>query len=837
MLKFIGLRESASFAALALGILCATPVIAQSIQYTTANITNVNTPVSVTLGGLSFTNQGIVGAGLLNANTLDFRGETLGSFSGMSLNLNTWRRNSNGSYSSGMFTLPDRGPFDGAIDYRNRVHTESILFTPLTGSTALPQTPASQGQMVITPTGGFTLKDAEGVEMTGRDPGASTVTRGGIVYPFATAGTAAGRISLDAEGLAFRPDGSFYVSDEYAAGLYYFDATGKQIGAIQTVAALLPRNAAGVIDFNSTAAGVSGRRNNQGLEAMAITPDNKKLVTILQSATVQDTNGTAQQTRNNTRILVYDISTNAVPVSPIGHYVLQLPIFNNNGSGAPNRTAAQSEVLALNDTQFLVLARDGLGRGTAASASTSATPIFKSVLLIDTVGATNLAGGVFETSTTPIATNGALLPSIVPVQQVELVNTLNPTQLARVGMNLTRLPLTNFTSLGEKLEAMALAPVLEEGAPQDFFLLIGNDNDFQATAAVFNGTPSTIGASDGTGNNDNVILVYRLTLPTYVDPMALQALKQTSPDVLYGTRRAMIDIGMGTTAPAMRFLNGQRGWDAPATARTQLWFDTDWNRIGAGASPLTGLNVQTTSSTLGLDVPLGTGLRLGVMGGYRSVDGSLAHGAGLKATAWTVGGYAALDTASGVYGQAAGAWLGDATFDKIGRASAYGQQANGTTQGSGWTGSGQIGWRFPVGRVKLTAFAAVDYVDLKLDGYTETGASVSSITYSDRSFSQLTTSFGGEVAVELGVLRPALRGGYSIENQSGDNSAAVRLTSAQHTMGSTVISLDGTERDSAFGELRIAMRDGALSGYFSASGRWGRGEDDARVAIGVSFAL
>ena len=114
---------------------------------------------------------------------------------------------------------------------------------------------------------------------------------------------------------------------------------------------------------------------------------------------------------------------------------------------------------------------------------------------------------------------------------------------------------------------------------------------------------------------------------------------------------------------------------------------------------------------------------------------------------------------------------------------------------------------------------------------------MSSITYSDRSFSQLTTSFGGEVAVELGVLRPALRGGYSIENQSGDNSAAVRLTSAQHTMGSTVISLDGTERDSAFGELRIAMRDGALSGYFSASGRWGRGEDDARVAIGVSFAL
>lgn len=37
------------------------------------------------------------------------------------------------------------------------------------------------------------------------------------------------------------PDGSFYVSDECAAVIYRFDASGKQIGAIQTVAALLPR--------------------------------------------------------------------------------------------------------------------------------------------------------------------------------------------------------------------------------------------------------------------------------------------------------------------------------------------------------------------------------------------------------------------------------------------------------------------------------------------------------------------------------------------------------------------------------------------------------------------
>ena len=833
------LRAGASFAAVALGMIAATSATAQSRQITTPNITNAEGPTTVTLGGTTFTNRGIVGAGRLDANTRDFRGETLGSFSGMALNLKTWRRNADGSYSSSIYTLPDRGPFDGGIDYRDRVHTETIRFTPLAGTTALPLLPSSQSQLVITPTGGFTLRDALGNEFTGRDPGASTITRGGVVYPLATAGTAAGLISLDPEAIAFRPDGSFFISDEYAAGIYHFDATGRQIGVIQTVNALLPRNAAGVIDFNSVAPGVVGRRNNQGLEALALTPDNKKLVTILQSATVQDTNGANQQTRNNTRILIYDISGNTLPTNPIGHYVLQLPIFNNNGSGgAPDRTAAQSEVLALNDNQFLVLARDGLGRGVAANASTSTTPVFKSVLLVDTSGATNLAGSIYETTTTPLATNGTLLSNIIPVQQVELVNLLNPTQLARVGLSLTRLPLSTTTSLGEKIEAMALAPVLEEGAPQDFFLFIGNDNDFQATNGFFNGAPATLGALDGTGSNDNIMLVYRLTLPTYVDPQALQALNLLTPDVLYGSRMAMTGLGKSTTLPAMRFLNSQRGWDAaPGGRRPQLWLDTDWSKIGAGASPLTGLDVNTVSVTLGLDIPVAKHVRVGVTGGYRTLGGSLAYGAPIKAEAWTIGGYAAIELPMGVYGQASGAWLGNARFSEIGRYSVYDQQAIGKTRGDGWAVSGELGWRLPVGAFSVTPFAAVDYTDLRLDGYGEQGASVSNVTYPDRRFSQLTASFGGDVGIQLGAIRPALRGGYSFEREAGDRTAAVRLTSAQHAMGGTVLALAKTERDSAFAEFRIAMRHGPVTGYVAGRGRWGRGDDDARASIGVGYAF
>lgn len=834
---------AASLCAIAATTSLAAPALAQSRQVTTPNTTTVDGPISVTIGGNTFTNQGLVGVGRLDANTRDFAGETLGSFSGMAIDLKSWRRNADGTYSGVIYTLPDRGPNDvgpfvGTTNYRNRVHTSAITFNPYTGTAALPQSPASQNQVSIAPTGGFFLTDTTGTNFTGRDALGGSITRDGVIYPFVQSGDGAGRISLDSEAIAFRPDGTFYVSDEYAANIYYFDATGRQLGALNTIPAILPR-IAGMVNLTGAVAPESGRRNNQGLEALAITPDNARLVTILQSATVQDTNGSNQQTRNNTRILVYDIAGKPIPsASPIGHYVLQLPVFDQNGAGAiPNRTAAQSEMLALNSNQFLVLSRDGIGRGTNPTAST--TPIFKSVLLVDISGATNLAGSQYEAGITPIATNGTLVAGIVPAAQVELVNLLNLTQLNRFGLNASTRP-SNSTSLSEKYEALGLAPVLEEGRPQDFFLFVGNDNDFQANNGFVNGQPfnASLSGTGGTGNNDNQLLVYRLTLPTYVDPQALGALNITSGDVLYGTRMAMTAIATSAAQPAMRFINAQRGWSDDGSARkVRLWLDGDWDRIGAGASPLTGLNVQTVSGTVGFDVRFADVARAGVFGGYRDFDGSLAFGTPIAGDAWTAGGYVAVELPQGPYAEVSAAWVGDVKFDKIGRLSAYGQQAIGRSKGDGWSASGEAGWQVPVGRLTVTPFAAVDFVDLDLGGYTEVGASVSNLVFPDRNFRKLTASAGGEIAVELGALRPALRGGYSFENERGDRSATVRLASAQHAMGTVTLPLADTERDSAFGELRIAMRDGALGGYVAARGRWGRGDDDARVSIGASYAF
>jgi hypothetical protein len=238
-------------------------------------------------------------------------------------------------------TLPDRGPnnvgpFKSTTDYANRVHSTRSSWFPGQGPDHHP-------------TGGFLLKDQTGLPFTGMDPGSNVVERGGVRYPSPASGEGAGKISLDSEAIAYLPDGSFYVSDEYAAGIYLFDKAGKLIGAIQTVPALTPiKN--GKLDFGAEKAPNTGRRNNQGLEALALSPDGKRLIAVLQSATMQDSTSNAA-TRNNTRVLVYDISKTRLPKAPIGHYVLQLPTVRENGDGqAADVTAAQSEALALSDT-------------------------------------------------------------------------------------------------------------------------------------------------------------------------------------------------------------------------------------------------------------------------------------------------------------------------------------------------------------------------------------------------------------------------------------------------------------------------------------------------------
>ncbi|MFY8142415.1 MAG: esterase-like activity of phytase family protein [Caulobacter sp.] len=449
-------------------------------------------PVTATLDGLKIINHGLVGVGRLPAATRDFNGDSLGSFSAMAVV--DWRRGGDGRYEGEILTLPDRGPnavgeIKGTSDYANRLHRFSVRFAPAASG--------APDQMTLTPRGGVLLKDAKGQGFTGLDPSEPA---------------AAGRISLDSEGLARAKDGAFWVSDEYAAAIYRFDASGKAIGMIPPVAAVAPMKA-GQPHPSGASPTETGRRANQGLEGLSLTPDGKRLVALLQSATLQDSVEGKDETRANTRLFIYDVSTKAAPTTPLAHYVVQLPVFRNKGDGgAPDKTAAQSELLALSEHQFLVLARDGNGRGGGATRAA----VYRAVLLIDTSGATNLAGTPYETSTKPIAPAGVLDAGVIPARQVELINFNDPSGMARFGLNLDNRA-TNAFTLPEKLEAMALVPALDPKAPDDVFLLIGSDNDFQTASGTVGGLTFDAGVRDAegkpAGDNENLILVYRLTIP------------------------------------------------------------------------------------------------------------------------------------------------------------------------------------------------------------------------------------------------------------------------------------------------------------------------------------
>ncbi len=782
MIKF---GNGAARAAGSFGMLAALAggAAAQTISATTPNIQAVDGPVSATLNRTTIVNQGLQGVGRLPATTRDFLGDTLGSFSALAMDLATWRRTGE-SYSGTLYTLPDRGynnPDGGLFtDYAGRLNRFTLTFTPDPGAN-LPQSTASQRQITLTPNGGIVLTDAQGRRFSGLDPAAGTTTQLGTVLPSAATGASAGRISLDAEGLARRLDGSFYVSDEYGPNIYYFNANGQLQGVLGVPEALRPRTG-GALNFNSLAAPDSGRRNNQGLEALSLTPDGRSLVAILQSATVQDSTAN-QQTRLNTRLLVYDIAANPVPTAPSREYVLQLPVYRDNGNGgAANRTAAQSEMIALNDTQFLVLARDSNGLGTG-----NTTPIvFKSILLVDISQATNIVGTAADAVTGQVSPNGTLRADIRPVETTQVVNLLNPIQLGRFGMNLNTNPATQ-TTLSEKFEALGLVPVLSERAPNDYFLLVGNDNDFLTRQGVING-----GTYDAGINNDSVILAYRLTLPTYVDPLSLAVMRATAPTVLQGLGSATLGFAASSTRGVQDHLSALRraaGTAGPWGQGWGLWVGGDFVFADQPRNGGATLDRTIAQGTVGLDLPLEGPWRAGVSVG--GGGGTLSRPGGFRQehSAYTLSAYAGY-YGPAFYAQGIVGGTPDVSLDRIRRPGAYGLTAAGRTSGSAVALDGEVGVPFRAANLLLTPFAGITHLSGQVDGFTESGAAGNNIAYRGLTVLQTTARFGGEAAfLGFGGVIPSVRVAYNLATGPQGSFGAVRLASVENSLASAAVAV------------------------------------------------
>jgi len=473
----------------------------------------------VTFEGQTYVNKGLVGVARVPSNARDEFGETLGGFgSSMAMDLSSWRRNFDGSYSGTLFMLPDRGwNTEGTTDFRGRLHRFDIVLHPFTGAS----TP-NQNQLTMIYRNSILFHDFAGVPTTGLD--AVNVIQQDFFHPDFPAGED-NHVAVDDEGVVDVGDGTFWVSEEYGPYIYHYTSWGLRIGAIRPPAAFIPMrlNAQNQLVENFSADSppigvtynpdpgnpVSGRQNNQGFEGLAMSPDRRTLFVLLQSALIQDTDpANIKTTRRNTRLLAYDVS-HLLP-RLIGEWVVQLPLYQDQTTTKPKLLiAAQSELHALNDHQFLVLARDSNGGFTDPSPGS----VYRSVDLIDISQATNIANTQYDQPSTPVAPLGVLTPGIVPAAYQSFLNINDNTQLNRFGLH-NGLP-NDSNDLYEKWESLAIVPVFDPKNPHDYFLFVGSDNDFITQDGFMAGQPY----ADASGNNvDTLVLVYRVTLPSYVAP-------------------------------------------------------------------------------------------------------------------------------------------------------------------------------------------------------------------------------------------------------------------------------------------------------------------------------
>jgi hypothetical protein len=233
---------------------------------------------------------------------------------------------------------------------------------------------------------------------------------------------------LDPESVRISNDGkSVFISDEYGPYVHQFDrATGERIKAFAlpanlSVATPGPTTTSEGNPFNTT-----GRVANKGMEGLAITPNGTTLVGIVQAPLLQDTN-------KNVRIVTIDIATGTTH-----EYAYKL----TTGSGV-------SEIVALNNHQFLVDERDGKGLGDGSSAAV------KQLFKIDIDGAQDVSGISGDLSSKAVSKTLFL----------DVANTLHSNGIA-------------FDQIPAKIEGLAFGQDVIVGGVTMHTLFVANDNDF-----------------------------------------------------------------------------------------------------------------------------------------------------------------------------------------------------------------------------------------------------------------------------------------------------------------------------------------------------------------------
>ena len=345
--------------------------------------------------------------------------------------------------------VPDRGPnavsYDSLIDdtvtYIERFHTITMDME-LNNGNGLPftLTPNLQATTLLYSYDPLTYGTGEGL---GVGPGAPT-ENGPNTYYFSgrsdnfnpnttSADTMDARTDIESVRVASNGR-SIYTSDEYGPYVYQWDrATGRRLRTFTLPNHLFVANKYPVGN-DEISKNTSGRTANKGMEGLAITPDGRTLVGMMQAALIQD-NALGGKAKKLLRFVTIDVAS--------GLTTHEYAYLLTTGSGV-------SDIVALNDHEFLVDERDGSGLGNGDSA------VVKQAFKIDITNAvdvTNLNG-------TDAASN-----AVPKTLFLDIVAVLNAN-----GITSDKIP--------AKLEGFALADDVVYNGTTYHTLWVANDNDF-----------------------------------------------------------------------------------------------------------------------------------------------------------------------------------------------------------------------------------------------------------------------------------------------------------------------------------------------------------------------
>ena len=391
---------------------------------------------------------------------------------------------------STFLALPDRGPnansynalVEDTTSYISRFQTVNLALTPvangnlaftltptLTATTLLSsQTPLVYGTGALGTGGTNTL--GSGIPalnatnntnyFTGRSDGfafSGTTVVGGKTLYLGNSGNP-NKARLDPEAIRVsNGTNSVFVSDEYGPYVYEFNrSTGQRVRTF-TLPSNLDITKLSPVGATEISGNTVGRVTNKGMEGLAITPDGTTLVGIMQAALEQD-GGKA------IRIVTIDIASGTTH-----EYAYKL----TTGSGV-------SEILAINNHEFLVDERDGNGLATNGALAGNAA-VVKQLFRIDLNGATDVTGLSGAASLNAVAVNKTLVLDVVSA-------------LGAKGIAADHIP--------SKLEGLAFGADIIVNGQIEHTLYLANDNDFLAATKLPDGTDIA---------NPNTFYVFGLT--------------------------------------------------------------------------------------------------------------------------------------------------------------------------------------------------------------------------------------------------------------------------------------------------------------------------------------